>query len=97
MSFAFPPTMMLEDETPGLFESAVADAGTEGELSRTQILDHILAINPTASWLIDEPFTRSHLWNYLQHLLVAMGPRGRASAWVRPADSPAIVYREQLD
>ncbi len=96
MTLALMPSM-IDDQTPGLFESALVDSGSEGELSRSQILEHILSINPTASWLVGEAFDRSQLWNYLQHLLVAMGPRGRSSAWVRPADSPAISYREPID
>ena len=85
------------DQTPSLFESVHADPGSEGELSRSQILDQILAINPTASWLLGETFDRKQLWNYLQHLLTAQGPRGTATAWVRRADSPGISMREPVD
>ncbi|HRJ50102.1 MAG: hypothetical protein KF787_10335 [Phycisphaeraceae bacterium] len=80
--------------SPGLFDEA--DPGTQGELSRSQILDHIVAINPTASWILSEPFNRDQLWHYLRHLLNAQTPRGRASPWVRPADSPAILARESI-
>ncbi len=90
-------TTTLEHDTPNLFESTLADPGAEGELSRSQVLDHILAINPTASWLLNEEFDRVQLWNYLQHLLTAQGPRGTSSAWVRRADSPGIVAREPVD
>lgn len=90
-------TTIAADETPNLFESTLADPGAEGELSGSQILDHILAINPTASWLLGETFDRLQLWHYLQHLLTAQGPRGTASAWIRPADSPGITAREPVD
>ncbi|MCC6427161.1 MAG: hypothetical protein IT435_10120 [Phycisphaerales bacterium] len=89
--------MVTELDTPSLFESVLADPGAEGELSRSQILDHILAINPTASWLLAETFDRRMLWNYLQHLLTAQQPRGSAMPWIRPADSPGILAREPID
>ncbi|MCG3122612.1 MAG: hypothetical protein GIKADHBN_01004 [Phycisphaerales bacterium] len=78
-------------QSPGLFDDADSNGG---EFSHSQILDHILAINPTATWLVGETFDRMQLWHYLQHLLIAQGPRGPASAWVRPADSPGITARE---
>ncbi len=88
---------MSDLDSPNLFETLLADPGSEGELSRSQILDHILSMNPTASWLIAEAFDRRQLLNYLQHLQIAHQPRGRTSRWIRPADSPGILVREPMD
>ena len=37
------------------------------------------------------------LASYLDHLLSAQEPRGRAAVWVRRAETPAIVGGSQVD
>lgn len=62
------------------------------ELSKAQLIDSIRELNSTAdrAWL--GLFTREELERYYQHLVHAQTPRG-SSAWSRPADTGAIVFR----
>jgi hypothetical protein len=62
-------------------------------MSKSGLIDGIIRINPTAraDWL--ERFDRKALDRYLEHLLHALEPRGRASFWVRDGETTAIVTR----
>lgn len=68
-------------------------AGAPGApMSRAQVVERIITINPTASVEFLARFADRELKGYLDHLNAVQEPRGRSSArWVRPADSPAIV------
>jgi hypothetical protein len=66
-------------------------------LTREQVVDRIITINPTATVDFLDRFTEHSLGMYLDHLLAASGPRGRQSRWSRPGDSPAIMTRPSLD
>jgi hypothetical protein len=66
-------------------------------LTREQVVDRIIMINPTATAQFLDRFRDESLEKYLDHLVVASGPRGRNSRWLRPGDSPAIVGREPRD
>jgi hypothetical protein len=66
-------------------------------LTREQVVDRIISINPTATAQFLERFTESSLGMYLDHLIVASGPRGGHSRWLRPGDSPAIMGRPSQD
>jgi hypothetical protein len=63
-------------------------------LTRSQVIDRIVAINTSATTAFLERFETPSLHRYLEHLDVASGPRGRLSAWQRPGDSPAIMTFE---
>ncbi len=67
-------------------------------LSRSQVMERIIAINPTATVNFLARFADRALRGYLDHLSLLQEPRGRSSPpWVRPADSPAIVVRVPND
>lgn len=65
--------------------------------ARQQLVSQIIELNPSATPAFLGAFEASALRNYLDHLHSAQGPRGRHSTWVRPADSPAIMWRERAD
>jgi hypothetical protein len=62
-------------------------------LDKARIIDAIQEINTSAAKVWLEAFDASALRRYLDHLQITREPRGRASVWVRPGDSPAIVGR----
>lgn len=91
-----------------LFDAATTDttqqARVEGDapavesaLTREQLVDRILHINPSATARFLDRFAERPLRQYYEHLLCAAAPRGERSRWVRPGDTPAIVGRESED
>jgi hypothetical protein len=66
-------------------------------LTREQVVDRIITINPTATTSFLERFNDRSLGMYLDHLVAASRPRGRGARWLRPGDSPAILARESQD
>lgn len=79
--------------TAGRFETVTTNGQHVGPLNRSQIMDRIISINPTATVAFLSRFEERPLKRYLEHLTAAQEPRGRSAWWVRPADSPAIVVR----
>ena len=73
--------------------STVADGPAAGgqALSRAQLLDRIQFHNPTATADFLGRFPDTDLRTYLDHLVVAAGPRLERRCWLRPGDSPAIM------
>ena len=71
-------------ETPGREDGA-------WRLSREQVVDQILTINPSAGRSFLEQFGADGLSDYLDRLINARSPRGRESRYVRRGDTPAIV------
>lgn len=65
-------------------------------LSREQVIDEIIACNPTASAEFLCVFSEDRLRLYLDRLRSSQRSRGRESRWLRTGDSPAIVARERL-
>jgi len=71
-------------------------AVTEPELStptamtRSQMVERIQSLNPTASAEYLSTFSPRHLLTYLEHLTASLEPRGRLARWLRPEDSPAL-------
>lgn len=59
-------------------------------MTRTQMVERIQSLNPTASADYLETFSPRHLLTYLEHLTVSLEPRGRSARWARPEDSPAL-------
>ncbi len=72
-------------------------SSSSSRLTREQVVDRIITINPTATAQFLARFRDESLEKYLDHLVVASGPRGRHSRWERPGDSPAIFGREAQD
>ena len=60
-------------------------------LTREQVVDQILTINPSAGRGFLEQFGADGLGDYLERLINARSPRGRESRFVRRGDTPAIV------
>lgn len=63
---------------------------TPAALTREQIVDRILVLNPTASVDFLDSFTNEGLRAYFSRLQHAHRPRGRASVWIRPVGPRAI-------
>lgn len=92
--------MLDEASDTTLFGSARADGGqlaTSELLCRSQVIERIMTLNPTASVSFLEDFTDRALRMYLDHLGAAQVPRGRRARWVRSADMPGIVMAERRD
>lgn len=73
-------------------------SGVQGEpiaqdAQRVQLVSRILELNPSADTTFLATFNNSALAQYLAHLGRTVEPRGGASRWVRPMDTPAIVVR----
>ena len=62
-------------------------------LSKAQLIDGILSLNPSATsdWLAR--FEVPALTRYLNHLDFAREPRGRGSFWFRDAETSASMTR----
>jgi len=62
-----------------------------GAMTREQVVDRIITINPTATRGFLDKFKKKSLDLYLDHLQYAEQPRGPSSKpWNRPGDTPAI-------
>ncbi len=72
-------------------------SSSPSRLTREQVVDRIISINPTATTTFLERFSEEKLGKYLDHLVVASGPRGGHSRWMRPGDAPAISVRVAQD
>ena len=72
-------------------------SSSSSRLTREQVVDRIIAINPTATTAFLDRFTEDKLEKYLDHLVAASGPRGGHSRWLRPGDAPAITVRVAQD
>ena len=94
---------MLSDTiaAPSLFDTPCSSGGAPEVpscgLTREQVVDRIMTINPTAAAEFLARFKSQSLANYLEHLLSAQQPRGRGARWVRPDESPAIMVAERRD
>jgi hypothetical protein len=84
---------MLTKSATGRTSEPLESSSPSSRLTREQVVDRIIAINPTATTEFLEAFNERSLGKYLDHLLAASGPRGRRSVWPRPGDSPAISAR----
>lgn len=69
----------------------IEDTSSRPRMSRSQILDRILSMNPSATQAFLDRFTDRALGTYLEHLVASERPRGRFARWERPGDSPAIM------
>jgi len=82
---------------PGRTSEQPESSSSSSRLTREQVVDRIITINPTATAEFLDHFNHESLGKYLDHLIAASGPRGRQSAWARPGDSPAIWGRVSQD
>ncbi|MBL1218002.1 MAG: hypothetical protein D8M59_10970 [Planctomycetes bacterium] len=63
-------------------------------MNKSQLVDAILGMNPTAAVEFLMSFNDFDLRHYLEHLQLTREPRGRRSSWVRQPDAPAIVWKQ---
>ena len=69
-----------------------------GTMTREQVVDRIITINPTATRGFLDKFKKKSLDLYLDHLQHAEQPRGpRSKPWKRPGDTPAICVFSHED
>lgn len=62
----------------------LASPGRTSSMSREQLVDRIIALNPSATPRFLEQFDESALDHYLNHLSLITAPRGRETRWIRP-------------
>lgn len=60
-------------------------------MTREQVIDRILSINPGAGRGFLDQFEKPELDRYLARLDLTRGPRQGSGRWVRQGSSPAIV------
>lgn len=78
----------------GLLERAVCvEVPPARSLTRQQLMDQIMTLNPSATVGYLATFSDQALDRYFEHLQRTTEPRGGTSRWVRPNDSRAIVSR----
>lgn len=65
-------------------------------LSREQIVDEIISVNPTATSEFLAQFDDGLLSKYLDHLRFTAQPRCGKASWDRPGDAPAIMVRRRV-
>ena len=53
-------------------------------MTREQITDRIIALNPSAKPTFLSQFDEPALEQYLNHLSLTTAPRGRETRWIRP-------------
>lgn len=66
-------------------------------LSREQLLDRIMDVNPTASPEFLGRFDDAALCVYLERLSWARQPRGPQARWVHRSETPAVLAHEPRD
>lgn len=89
-----PPAPATGAPLGGLPEAA--SIPTHGRLTREQVVDRIIQINPSATTDFLASFEDLPLRLYLARLAELSGQRGRSARWIRPDGEPAITGpREQ--
>lgn len=68
------------------------DSDSCNGLTRVQIVDRILAMNPSATADFLDRFDAQSLGDYLDHLTAATQPRGRSARWIRPSGARGISW-----
>lgn len=74
------------------FKPDVFPEPTVGGLTRSEIVDRILEMNPSATSEFLDRFNIRLLGEYLEHLNAASTPRGRMARWIRPEGSCGISW-----
>ncbi|GAB4382770.1 MAG: hypothetical protein Kow0022_01020 [Phycisphaerales bacterium] len=65
-------------------------------LSKGQLIEQILLLNPGATSEFLADFSVSELSQYLNHLLWLQQPRSGQARWTRPGETPAVVARSRV-
>lgn len=87
---------MSDDRAPGRTSEQPESRSIPltSRLTREQVVDRILSLNPTATPGFLGAFPDDELRLYLDRLTVAASPRGRFARWERPEGRPGIVSRQ---
>lgn len=64
-------------------------------LTREQVVNRILSLNPSADAEFFDPFDDPQLDSYLRRLEAIQEPRGRRAVWVRATTAPGISSRRR--
>lgn len=72
----------------------MAEATVSVTMSKEQLVEEILDLNPSAGVEFLRGFSVKALERYYQHLLLLQEPRGRHSTWVRIGDTRAMVMAQ---
>ena len=88
---------MLTSGAEGRTSEPLECSSSPSRLTREQVVDRIISINPTATAAFLDRFSEQRLEKYLDHLVAASGPRGSNARWMRPGDAPAIWTRVAQD
>ncbi|MEM9063900.1 MAG: hypothetical protein AAGB51_00255 [Planctomycetota bacterium] len=82
---------------PGAAVSPDTSTTPASTMTREQVVDRIIRINPTATRSFLDRFKKNSLDLYLEHLAHAQQPRGpRSAPWRRPGDTPAVcIYSSE--
>jgi hypothetical protein len=70
------------------------DSRPQPALNRSQLVDRILEMNPSATPEFLRSFSEGSLAHYLEHLSIAGEP---TTPWIRRGISPGIVRREAAE
>lgn len=62
-------------------------------LARAELIEHILAISPSASPEFLARFTAQQLQAYFDHLSRTQLPRGNANPWIRGKQPGVVAYK----
>ena len=79
---------------PGRTTGSPESESPSSRLTREQVVDRIISINPTATVEFLSRFDEPALGHYLDHLVATSTPRGRHARWERHHETPAILGRE---
>lgn len=90
MSMTFSPRVDREQ-----VEAAVEQAERLSP-ERVGLIDAICTVNASATREFLDGFPTRALRLYRDHLEAASRPRGRGAAWARPAETPAVMWREAV-
>lgn len=95
---------MFRKDAPEAEESALVDPRNRAAtrrwedtdvLSKGQLIEQILLLNPGATLEFLADFSVSELSQYLNHLLWLQQPRSGQARWTRPGETPAVVARSR--
>ncbi len=92
---AFEPSLFAA--SPSRLGRADIERPAADSLTRPQILERILELNPSATVEFLGTFCDDAIRAYLDHLSFAQLPRGHRGGWRRPGDTPAISFVEPVD
>jgi hypothetical protein len=86
---------MSDPGAPGrTSEQPESRSSQQTRLTREQVVDRIMHLNPTAREEFLGRFPEEELNLYLDRLTAASSPRGRFARWERPGGRPGISARQ---